>query len=74
MKVEKILFQGKSDYQNVLVFQVLLYEDESSDVLSFTVNFALDGLMLEFWFMCPAVINIWKGSCFGWGDSAYRER
>jgi len=24
LKVEKVLFQGKSDYQNVMVFQVIL--------------------------------------------------
>lgn len=35
-KVEKILFQGKSDYQNVIVFQVqLLLEKESLEFVCF---------------------------------------
>ncbi|RWW14246.1 hypothetical protein GW17_00022002 [Ensete ventricosum] len=33
LKVEKILFQGKSDYQNVVVFQVLVIGGGDGGVL-----------------------------------------
>lgn len=71
MKIEKILFQGKSDYQNVMVFQVTrTSKDVIVTFLPLFVYNHLNILMLHFLF---TVIDLWKGSCPGRGDSADRK-
>lgn len=73
LKVEKILFQGKSDFQNVMVFQVFNAQGWYPYVcLLFLINYMLKHKFLTV--VISAVINLWKGSGFGWGDSAYWER
>lgn len=69
LKVEKILFQGKSDYQNVIVFQVNLLHDER-DGTFFLCNYW--SIMINS-LNSTAVINLRKGSCLGWCDSTHRE-
>lgn len=67
LKVEKILFQGKSDYQNVMVFQVT---NALGDFLGLVV-ILFYSLYISDTPISVAVINVWKGSCFGWGNSAH---
>lgn len=74
LKVEKILFQGKSDYQNVMVFQVFMRPFGSFHIRHpvFFFFFFFKLLYLNCSLLCHfAVFNIWEGSYFGWGDSAY---
>lgn len=69
MKVEKILFQGKSEYQNVMVFKVL-------DVLELKTCSLPPVFSYYEWSVSDfyvAVFNLWKCSCFGWCDSTHRE-
>ena len=73
MKVEKILFQGKSDYQNIMVFQV--HEWDSSKLWNY---FTISPFSCSYLFQCiavmsSAVVNIWQGSCFGWSNPVNRK-
>lgn len=54
-------------------FRYSCYEVEVYDILFCSVCFFLLCLadILKLWFTNPAVINLWEGSGFGWGDSAY---
>ena len=73
LKVEKILFQGKSEYQNVMVFQV--HEvPVNCEVTVTNFSFSCSYLYCQCSaVMSSAVINIWQGSCFGWSNSANRK-
>jgi hypothetical protein len=68
LKVEEVLFEGKSDYQKVMVFQVI-------------INFCLDPSYLQFVvchcshrkipLFCVVVFYVWQGARAGWSDSGY---
>lgn len=67
LKVEKILFQGKSKYQNLMVFEVFFVDDYVS-LFRYVVIGLVSGNI-----SCVSVIYIWEGSCFRWSNSTYRE-
>lgn len=68
LKVEEVLFQGKSDYQNVLVFQVwwTVFSMSLFDIQVFVFSF----LNVDDSVVCvyASVLNLWQGTCPGWCD------
>jgi hypothetical protein len=74
LKVEKVLFQGKSDYQNVMVFQVIviiiLRAPKPSAIRRVPLLTVGDNLFLCFVFSCSPLRTA-RCSCAGWSDSGY---
>lgn len=62
IKVEKILFKEKSDYQEVVVFEVW-------HLLVTFLNFTYKLEVINTYLFFLAVINIWEGSCTWWNCS-----
>ena len=73
LKVEKILFQGKSDYQDVMVFQVFDFHYTWLN-LEFSKYHLVPSFCWKWLILFVSVSDVWEGSCFGWCNSTYGER
>ena len=77
LKVEKILFQGQSDYQNVMVFKVfknVLISNKPPPGPRYKCDYLEQSFVPKFSLAVAAVINLREGACFGWSNSINRER
>ena len=72
LKVEKVLFQGKSDYQNVMVFQVILiivlFPPKAPAIRCLPLLIMGDESVSLF---SIVVIYVRQGARAGWSDSSY---
>jgi spermidine synthase len=67
LKVEKVLFQGKSDYQNVMVFQVKIFYCTNAAFSSSSLKLEYEPVLL----FCFLVLHVRQGACAGWSDSGH---
>lgn len=64
LKVEKVLFQGKSDYQNVMVFQVTLFFFWHPNPLQSVICHAHGGKLNLFFFPYCSPLRMARCSCW----------
>jgi len=70
LKVEKVLFQGKSDYQNVMVFQVIVVTLLLPPKPTCSSSVGIDSVTFLF---CIIVLYVREGARPRWGYSGDRE-
>lgn len=68
LKVEKVLFQGKSDYQNVMVFQVTPFVSPPKPPATRHLNHCSRWKIQS---VFTVVLYLRQGARAGWSDSGY---